>query len=104
VNRVIVEGYQGGKLMVDEQANVIAYFSRRFALGSSCEVMLGPVLDELLALRPTEHLQRNIEGIDDISMDDNLQVASTYWHTADKIVVSQEKLRQAARWASVSRH
>lgn len=104
MNRVIVEGDRGGKLIVDDQANVIAFFSRRFALGSSCEVMLGPVLDDLLALRPNEHLDRRIEGIDDISMDDKLRVASTYWHTADTIVVSQEKLRQAARWASVSRN
>lgn len=114
MNRVIVEGDRGGKLMVDEQANVIAFFSRRFALGSSCEVMLGPVLDELLALKPGEHLQRKVEGIDDICVCEAhdpaqaeypksaLYIVSSYWHIIDMIVISQDKLRQAAQWASVA--
>jgi hypothetical protein len=116
MNRVVVEGYQGGKLMVNERGHLIAFFSRRYEMGGSCEVLLGPVLDQVLELGPGEHLQQKIEGIEDICVcepagplqHDYPEVAvyilSSYWHTIDMIVVSQERLRQAARWASVVAH
>ena len=112
MNRVVVEGWQGGKIMVNERAHVIAYFSGRYQTGGSCQVMLGPVLDEILALKPGEHLQRKIEGIDDICVCEAhdpmqaeypksaLYIVSSSFHTIDMIVVSQDKLYQAAYWAS----
>jgi hypothetical protein len=83
-------------------------------MGGSCEVVLGPVVNELLALKPGEHLPHKIDGIEDICICESseplqqdhpeaaLYILSVYWHTIDMIVVSQEKLRQAARWASVA--
>ena len=114
MNRVVVDGFQGGKLMVSESGDVSAFFSRRYEMGGSCEVLLGPVVNELLALKSGEHLQQKIEGIEDICVcapsepmqrdypEAALYILSAYWHTIDMIVVSQEKLRQAARWASVA--
>ncbi len=114
MNRVVVEGYQGGKVLVNECAHLFAFFSQRYETGAPCQVMLGPVLDVLLTLKPGEHLQEAIEGIDDISVREvpaavqgdppevALVIRSSYWHSIDMIVVSQERLRQAARWASFS--
>lgn len=113
MNRVVVDGYQGGKLMVNERGYVTAFFSRRYEVGGSCQVLLGPVVDDLLALNPGEHLQQNIDGIDDIFvqlLSDNEQpdsaravlcILSSYWHATDRIEVSQARLREAARWARI---
>lgn len=113
MNRVVVDGYQGGKLMVNERGYVTAFFSRRYEIGGSCQVLLGPVVDDLLALNPGEHLQQKIDGIDDIFvqlLSDNEQpdsaravlcILSSYWHATDRIEVSQARLREAAHWARI---
>jgi hypothetical protein len=114
MNQVVVQGYQGGKLIVNDCAHVIAFFSQRYETGGPCQVTLGPVLDELLAMKSGEHLQQKIEGIDDICVceaserlqpnfpEPTLYILSSCWHTIDMIVVSQDKLRQAAEWACIA--
>ena len=110
----VIEGYLGGKLMVDELGQVTAFFCERFVTGCPCDVALGPVLDALLALKPGQHLDRAIEGIVEIYAHDApealnlpypetvLYIVSAYRHSISAIIVSQEKLRQATEKAIVA--
>jgi hypothetical protein len=111
MNQVVVEGFLGGKLLVDEYRCATAFFCERFVTGCPCDVWLGAVVDELLALKPGEHFGRTIEGIDDIYAWDApealkldhpevvLYILSAYRHSINMLVVSQEKLREATNWA-----
>lgn len=113
MSQVVVDGYLGGKLFVDGQGQVTAFFCERFVTGCPCDVALGPILGDLLSLEADEHLDRRIEGIEDIYAREAppslhleqpevvLYVLSSYRHSTNMLIVSQEKLRTAARWALV---
>ena len=110
----VIDGYLGGKLMVDEHDQVTAFFCERFVTGCPCDVALGPVLDALLALKPGQYLDRTIEGIVEIYAREApealnlpypetvLYIVSAYRHSISAIIVSQEKLRQATEKAIVA--
>lgn len=107
-----IEGYLGGKLRVDPEGHATAFFCERFVTGCPCDVPLGPVVDALLALKPDEWLARPIAGMDGIYAriaPDTLKGAapgevvlyflSSYRHSTNMVIVSQEKLRQAVQRA-----
>ncbi len=114
MSKVVIEGYSGGKLLLDDRQQVTAFFDGRFMTGGSCDVFLGPVVDQLLALKPDKHLAQRIAGIDAIyatqgaqhpgkrKRDVILNVVSSYRHCTDHLKVSQDKLRQAVRWARIA--
>lgn len=115
MSQVVIEGYVGGKLLLSDQQQVTAFFFERFMTGLSCCVSLGPVVNELLALRPGEHLDLRIAEVDDIyaceahpTLDREtpevvLMMLSSFRHYTNKLVISQEKLRQAVLWAGIAR-
>ncbi|MBZ0299348.1 MAG: hypothetical protein K8J31_06400 [Anaerolineae bacterium] len=106
--QTFVEGTLGGSLMIDAQGQVTVFFCERYVMGCPCQVRLGAALDDLLALRPGEHLHRIIAGIDDIhaglssaaSQQDSwavmLYFVSTYHHATNVAIISQEALCEAA--------
>lgn len=112
--QVVVDGYFGGKLLVDEAHNVTAFFNERFADGSPCEVFMGRLIDDLLALKPEEHLSKAVKGVDDIyagylplvgdarSADVILYVKACSSYESNLIAISQARLARATRWATTT--
>ncbi len=110
----VVQGYLGGDLIVDLHDNLIVFFAERFVTGCPAYVQLGPIVDELVALRADEHLEMMIPGMDEIyarSAPDSLGLPypetvlyflSTFRHSINMVIVSQEKLRQAVTRAIVA--
>lgn len=102
--QTIIEGALGGSLMIDAQGQVTVFFCERYVMGCPCQVKLGAVLDDLLALQPGEHLRRILPGIDDIHAGLShrdagtvmLYFVSTYHHATNVAILSQEALCQAA--------
>ena len=103
----IVEGYLGGQLVIDAMDNITAFFCERFVTGCPCDVPLGAIADELLVLKPGEHLEHDIPDIEMIYArhapktlgldypEPVLYFLNAYRHGTTMLIVSQEKLRQA---------
>lgn len=110
----VVQGYLGGDLIIDKRDNLVVFFSERFVTGCPAYVHLGSIADELLALKPGEHLDVSIPGIDEIyarHAPESLELPypevvlyflGTFRHSINMVIVSQEKLRQAITRAIVA--
>jgi hypothetical protein len=87
--------------------NITAFFCERFVTGCPCDVPLGAIADDLLALKPDEKLERDIDDIEVIFAcqapktlgldypETVLYFLNAYRHGTTMLIVSQEKLRQA---------
>lgn len=103
----IVDGYLGGRLVIDEQNYLTAFFCERFVTGCPCDIPLGAIGEELLALQPGEQLERHIPSIEMIYARESpetlgldypetvLYFINAYRHGSTMMIASQEKLRQA---------
>lgn len=103
----MVEGYLGGRLVIDEDDHITAFFCERFVTGCPCDVPMGAIGDDLLALAAGDRLERAIPDMDVIYAcrapatlelaypETVLYFLSSYRHGTNMIIVSQEKLSQA---------
>ncbi|RMG78861.1 MAG: hypothetical protein D6712_20615 [Chloroflexi bacterium] len=104
---MVVEGYNGGRLVVAGDGTVTAIFYDGLMGGKPCRVTLGPVLADLAMLKPGEYLARNIPLINAIYAEEAppqlhleepetvVYICSHYTGPTNQLVVGQRALRVA---------